>query len=362
MKHHNPKLLKANNETPLNYNKFHKEYTQAVHALGLLEGSQKKLQNPDLLISPLTAKEAAVSPKIEGTVSTVSDIFLFEAGGKQGDSDARQVANYRTAMTEAREELKKGRLISNSLVKSLHSMLLHKVRHKGPLGHFREETVYIASKPTDPIEKALYIPPEYVQVQSYMDNIIDYLEHSEDEVLIKAGLFHYQFEAVHPFNDGNGRLGRLLIPLILHYEGTISSPILYLSGYIDEHRNEYRSRLHEVDEGGPYEGWLKFFFKCVAAQAKETQELIDNIYNLYDETKSRFHATKSPYLVYFVDFLFNSPLFNTTQAKKALGNKSGLTVSRLLKLFKEQKIVEELPFKLGRSKLYVFRALLNLLG
>ncbi len=362
MKHHNPKLLNTNEETPLDFNKFYKEYTEAVRSLGLLEGSQQKLQNPDLLISPLTAKEATVSSKIEGTVSTVSDIFLFEAGGKQSDLDTREVANYRMAMTEAMGELKKGRPISNSLIKSLHAMLLDKVRHKGTLGDFRKKTVYIASKPTDPIEKALYIPPESIQVQSHMDNIMDYLKHSKDQILIKAGLFHYQFEAVHPFNDGNGRLGRLLIPLILYQEKTISSPILYLSGYIDEHRSEYRSQLHAVDEGNPYEEWLKFFFKCVAAQAQETQELVDKIYNLYGETKAQFHATKSPYLVYFVDFIFNSPLFNTNQAKMALGIKSSLTVSRLLKLFKEKKIVEEFPLKLGRSKLYIFRGLLDLLA
>ncbi len=361
MEHHKPKLLDLTENTPIDFNRFHKEYSNAIYALGLLEGSQKKLQNPDLLVSPLTAKEATVSSRIEGTVSTVSDVFVFEAGGKQDDIDTRQVANYRMAISQAMQDLVRGRPISSALMESLHATLLRGVRHRGPLGKFRAETVYIAQKPTDQIDKALYIPPEHYLVRDYIENIVDYLGKSKDDILIKAAMFHYQFEAVHPFYDGNGRLGRLLIPLILYHEGTLSSPILYLSGYIDDNRDEYRGWLHEVDETGSYEGWIKFFLRCVAAQAKETQELIDKIYTLYDETKSKFDATKSPYLIHFVDFLFNAPVFTTTQIKQELKGISVLTISRLLTLFKEHKIIEELSFRVRRSKVYAFRGLLNLL-
>lgn len=361
MEHHHPKHLNVKGKTLLDFNKFHKEYADAIYALGLLEGSQKKLQNPDLLVSPLTAKEATVSSRIEGTVSTVSDVFVFEAGGKQNDIDTRQVANYRMAIGQATNDLKRGRPLGSALIEALHANLLMKVRHRGPLGRFRAETVYIAKNPSDPISKALYIPPEHYLIREYVDNLIDYLEHSEDDILIKVAMFHYQFEAIHPFYDGNGRLGRLLIPLILYHAGILSSPILYLSGYIDANRDEYRGRLHGADETGSYEGWIDFFLRCVAKQAKETQELIDKIYNLYDKTKSKFQATKSPYLTHFVDFLFNAPVFTTAQVKRKLKG-STLTVSRLISLFKESNIIEELPFRAGRAKIYAFRELLKLLS
>ncbi len=362
MEHHHPKHLNVEGKTPLDFNRFHKEYADAIYALGLLEGSQKKLQNPDLLVSPLTAKEATVSSRIEGTVSTVSDVFVFEAGGKQDDADTRQVVNYRIAIDQATNDLKRGRPLGSALIEALHATLLRKVRHQGPLGKFREETVYIAKKKNDPIEKALYIPPEHYLVREYVDNIMDYLEHSEDNILIKVAMFHYQFEAVHPFYDGNGRLGRLFIPLILYNEGTLSSPILYLSGYIDDNKDAYRGSLHEVDKTGSYEVWIEFFLRCVAEQAKETQELIDKIYNLHDETKSKFQATKSPYLTHFVDFLFNAPVFTTAQVKRKLQGISTLTVSRLIALFKESNIIDEFPFRAGRAKIYAFRGLLRLLS
>ena len=366
MQYHRPKYLNIAGKTSLDFNMFHQEYADATYALGLLEGSQRKLQNPELLVSPLTAKEATVSSRIEGTVSTVSDVFVFEAGGRQDDSDTRQVVNYRTAIGQAKSDLKKGRPLGISLIEALHATLLKQVRNRGPLGRFREERVYIATKPTDPIEKALYIPPEHYLVREYIENIVNYLEHNEDDILIKVALFHYQFEAVHPFSDGNGRLGRLLIPLILYHKGILSSPILYLSGYLADNGEEYRGWLHEVDETGSYEGWVNFFLRCVATQAKETQELIDKIYNLYDETKLKFKPTKSPYLTRFVDFLFNSPVFTIAQVKhefkREFDNTSTLTISRLLTLFKEKDIIEEFSFRVGRSKVYGFRGLLDLLS
>lgn len=359
--HHKPPHLDVS-KTNLDYNEFADEYAQAKYALGLLEGSQKKLQNPTLLISPLTAKEAAVSSKIEGTVSTVSDVFIYEAGGKHKDPDAAQVANYKTAMHHAIGELEQGRGITNHLIKSLHATLLEKVRHKGTLGQFREDTVYIAERPSDPLEKSIYIPPEFIQVQGYMDNIMEYLDHSSDGALIKAGMFHYQFEAVHPFMDGNGRLGRLLIPLILFQEQKLSLPILYLSGYFEAHREHYRSALHEVDETGKYENWMKFFLNSVGQQLHETQNLVEAIYQLYDEIKNNFQFTKSPYLIPFLDFIFASPAFTISMIQESLTGCSRQTATRLIDLLMGQEIVKELDFRVGRIKIFSFPRLLNLIS
>ena len=140
-----------------------------------MEGSQKELHNPELLVSPLTAKEATVSSKIEGTQSTVSDIFMYEAGGKTKHSDVSEVSNYRKAMSFAIEEMSKGRNITSHLIKTLHSLLLKDVRHKGVLGDFRQSQVWLGPEGA-PIEKATYVPPENIKVPEYMENLFDYVK------------------------------------------------------------------------------------------------------------------------------------------------------------------------------------------
>jgi Fic family protein len=359
IKHHNPKFL-GSPKIALDSNKFKRELDEATYALGLLEGSQRKLQNPSLLISPLSAKEATVSSRIEGTISTISDVFLYEAGGKPEHTDSAQVSNYRKAIKYAMQELQGGREISHSLINSLHTILLRGVRRKGSLGKYRKDLVYIG-KLGDKVEKASYIPPEFILVQSYMDDLIKYIKENPEISLIKAGLAHYQFEAVHPFNDGNGRLGRLLVPLIFYAEKKLSSPILYLSGFFDENRDEYIDRLHEVDETGEYDSWLAFFLRGVKTQAEATQYLIDQIYQLFDDTRQVFEVTKSPYLVPFVEFIFEQPYFTIAQLIAHL-NGTYVTANRLITLFKEKKIIEEASFKLGNQKIYVFRPLIKLLN
>lgn len=360
MKFHTPKQLSLNG-CSLDFNKFNKELERAQFALGLLEGSQKKLHNPSLLISPLTAKEAAVSSKIEGTISTVSDVLLYDAGGEPKHSDTQQVSNYRMAMTYAIQQLKDGRPLTPHLIKTLHGILLKDVRCKGPLGKFRNDKVWIGEKPTDPIEKAIYIPPEHHLIQDYIDNLFDYINKGSESVLIKTGIAHYQFEAIHPFGDGNGRIGRLLIPLILYQKAKLSQPILYISGYLDDHSDEYREKLHEVDQTGKFENWLAFYFRAISSQLEETQALIDKIFALYDEIKVQFDTTKSPYIIPFIDFIFERPFFTIPMVRTNIRASARNTIVNLIETFKKNKFVQELSFKKGRAKFYVFKPLVDLL-
>lgn len=357
--HHKPKKL-TEGILSLDYNKFATEQAEAEYALGLLQGSQKKLQNSALLISPLTAKEATVSSKIEGTQSTVSDVFFHEAGGET-KPDTAEVANYRAAMNFAIQELAKGRALTKNLIKTLHQALLKNTRHKGVLGEFRKGDVWIAKKYGDPIEKAIYIPPEAYLVNDYVDDLLLYLQAGKENILTKAGIAHYQFEAIHPFDDGNGRIGRLLIPLILYHSNRLSKPILYVSGYMEENRDEYIDALHSVDETNKIEPWLKFFFKSVAEQLKETQNLVENIYELYDEVKSDFQINKSPYLIPFLDFIFHSPIFTVPMAMKKTNVSVSLTIKRLIQVFKEKGYIKEMPYRLSRAKVYKFEPLLAIL-
>lgn len=344
----------------LDYNKFAEELSTAEYALGLLEGSQKKLQNSDLLISPLTTKEAVMSSKIEGTQSNVADVFMFVAGEKTKHPDIKEVVNYRTAVSLAMEEMEKGRGVSSRLVESLHSVLLKDVRHKGLLGKYREGRVWIAERAGDPIEKAIYIPPEPFNVRGNMDNLFDYIKRGKENALVKAGVMHYQFEAIHPFDDGNGRIGRLLIPLILHTHQRLSAPILYLSGYFEDHRDEYIDRLHAVDEGNEMEEWLKFFLHSATEQLNETQKIIGAIYALYDAMRKEYSTVKSPYIIPFIDMLFNSPIFTIKMVQDSTKCASYLTATSLIKNLQGKGYISEVG-KRSRNKLFRFDPLLKIL-
>lgn len=359
MKRANLEFLNSNQIKFLDSGVFFNEYGDAIHALGKLKGSEDNLPNPALLISPLTAREATTSSLIEGTVSTVSEVFQYEAEGKGGE-DTLQVVNYRRALTYGVEELKRGRNLSPQFIESLHRILLEGVRFHGPPGRFRQSQVYVANHPKDPIEKARYIPPEFLQIPGLMENLINYINHGTDMPLVKAGIAHYQFEAIHPFQDGNGRLGRMLIPLILVKENLLDHPILYLSGFMEEYKTEYIDALHQVDEKGTFEPWLKFFFEGVATQAQETLELVKKIFNLRDEIKNHFKGTKSPYVLPFLDFIFETPVFTVSKVKSRLGM-TNVTAYKILDLFEKKTWLKDLGKRAGREKLYSFSALIDLI-
>ena len=193
-----------------------------------------------------------------------------------------------------------------------------------------------------------------------MDNLLSYIDGGKESALIKAGVAHYQFEAVHPFEDGNGRIGRLLIPLVLCQKQKLSQPILYVSGYFEAHRDEYLEALHSVDKTGNFEPWLAFFLKSVSEQLKETQDLVEKIQGLHADILKRFDKGKSPYLHKFIDLLFKKPVFITNDVT-SIGASSPLTVTRLKNLFLKEKIITEMPYRLGHFKVYRFKLLLDLL-
>lgn len=359
IKYYTPPELSLNG-IALDANQFLEEKSRAEFALGLLKGSLGKPLNPSLLISPLTTKEATVSSRIEGTQSTVSDVFLYEAGGKPQYSGTAEVANYRKAMYQAVDSLRLSKQITEHLLKSIHATLLKEVRHKGIPGNFRKGPVWIGEKEGDPIEKAIYIPPISPTVESYIENLLGYIEKGKEDPLTKAAIAHYQFEAIHPFDDGNGRIGRLLIPLILFQQDILPMPMLYLSGYFDSHRNEYLSALHEVDETNRYENWLKFFFHSTAEQLKETLDLIENIKTLYENLKNKFAHSKSPYLIYFLEFIFEHPVFNATAVLRKIGS-TRPPVSNLVHLFEKEQLIVPSAAPDKRYKFFHFQALLKLL-
>ncbi len=360
VKHHSPQYFPLD----LDYGQFARELAEAQYAMGLLQGSQKMLVNAHHLIGPLVAKEAEVSSKIEGTQSTSKDVFVYAAGGKATHDDTPVVANYRSAMFEAIERMKTRKKITKTLIKSLHKTLLTDVRYKGKLGDFRTDDVWIAEKDGDPIEKALYVPPEHFHVVSYIDNMLEYIDNDHTDMnLIKAGIVHYQFEAVHPFEDGNGRIGRLLIPLILFYKGELSLPIVYSSGYFEARPQEYREHLRAVDKTGKYEPWLKFFLKAIAEQAKDTLRLVDEITDLNKGLKKRYESSKSPYMLRLIDLLFESPVISPPQVTEKLGIPSRMTAARLVDQLVVDGVLTEINQKgSGGTSLFVFMDLIEIIN
>ncbi len=198
-------------------------------------------------------------------------------------------------------------------------------------------------------------------VESHIDNLLDYIENGVEDPLTRAALAHYQFEAIHPFEDGNGRVGRLLIPLILFENKRMSLPILYMSGYFDAHRDEYRAALRHADMTQQYELWLKFFFRSVSAQAEETLALITRINTLYEETEGKVEGSKSPYLHNFLAYMFEHPVFYPSGVMESLGA-TFPPISGLIKLFQEKGIIKPSPSLEKRMKVYTFEPLIDLLS
>jgi Fic family protein len=353
MKPRNPPKLPVK----IDSNLFTKELGEASVELGRLDGQQKTLQNPSLLIAPLTTKEATTSSRIEGTRTTVSEVFLYESGEKTKNPETVEVFNYRRAMLWAMEALK-SRDFNLSFIRELHSMLLEKTRGHKKRGKFREEVVFIGGKGAT-IEQATYIPPEAIFIPEYMENLEQYILANTEDSLMKVAIIHYQFEAIHPFSDGNGRIGRLLIPLYLYQKGLLIQPILYLSGYLNKYKDNYINSLHIVDETQRYGEWIKFFLVSVKEQAKETQDLIQAIRDLEDQAHHKVEIIKSFYKANVINFIFRRPIFKSKELTNEL-NCHRSTTLRLIKKFVDLEILKALP--LGRKKnAFIFPDLIKLL-
>jgi len=336
--------------------KFYLELADASLELGNLNGLCQNLPNPSILIAPLLSKEATVSSKIEGTRSTVSDVLKFEATGIPKYDDTIEVSNYKRAMLMAIEALKE-RKLDLSFIKTLHQILLEGTRGQEKRGKFREIQVWIGVKVAK-IEEATYIPPEPFLVQEYMENLENYiLSENQEHPLVKIAVIHYQFEAIHPFEDGNGRIGRLLIPLYLYWKKILNLPILYISGYFERYRDEYIDKLNYVDKTQNYEEWIKFFLISIRNQSEQTQNLIYEILKLKENVEEKIKKIKSPYKQEVINLMFSKPFFRRNDLKL-----EKMTSIRLLKKLVSFGILEELDIKGIKGKVYVFNELVKILS
>ncbi|MEZ4553759.1 MAG: Fic family protein [Dehalococcoidia bacterium] len=292
---------------------------QASRSAATLSGVGEALLNPHLLIAPFTRREAVLSSRIEGTQASLTDVYLFEATGRGDRGDAREVANYVRAMSTGLEMLEE-LPVCVRLARELHGVLLEGVRgeDKRP-GELRDRQVWIAS-PGTPIESARFVPPPPERVA---DLLTDWERFVNDDgplpPLIRCALMHYQFETIHPFNDGNGRVGRLLIPLLLIELGVLSSPLLYLSAYFDAHRPEYYDHLYRVSTTGEWQPWLRFFLEGITEQARDAIQRSRHIRALQETYRQRLHEDHAPAsALRLCDELFIRPVVRTSDVAGAL--------------------------------------------
>ena len=351
----------------LDYRQLFSLVGEANAALARYDGLLQGIPNPAVMLSPLTTQEAVLSSKIEGTQATVDEVLEQEAGlTKDGEKykDIQEISNYRSALLQASEHLQTYP-IRLSLIRELHSILLNSVRgqNKTP-GEFRNDQNWIGHAGCTMAE-ATFVPPSPVTLPQHLQAWEQYLNSDDIDFLLQVAVVHAQFELLHPFKDGNGRIGRILIPLFLYQKKALSQPMFYLSEYLEASRDEYYQRLKAISAEGDWNGWIAFFLKAVAVQAQKNSHRVKDIMGLYERMKHQIQdITHSQYSLHLLDALFSRPIFKTTDITQKFEHKYGIhpkTTPGLLRQLKDAGILLELqPGSGRRAAVLCFPELLEL--
>jgi len=340
------------------------QFAAAHAALGRLDGIASILPETTLFLYSYVRKEAVLSSQIEGTQSSLSDLLLFENEETPGVplDDVQEVSNYVAALERGMTRLREGHPISLRLIRELHEILLSKGRgsRKNP-GEFRRSQNWIGG--TRP-GNARFVPPPPEEVMLCLDHLEKFLHNRPEKTspLLKAALAHVQFETIHPFLDGNGRVGRLLITLLLCAEGTLRQPLLYLSLFFKTHRSLYYDLLNQTREEGDWEAWLMFFFEGVAVTGNQAFRTATRLTNVFKEDRKRIseigrasHSALSLHHHFQVH-----PVGSVREAQNTL-NLSIPTLHSAAKHLVGLGILRELPTK-GKSHLFAYGAYLDVLN
>ncbi len=295
--------------------------SDADAALGRLAGSGRLLPNPHLLVNAYITREAVSSSRIEGTQASVTEVFDAVVTGEAKRDDIREVRNYINALEHGVRRIQHDDFpISLRLIREMHKILLTGVRgqDKTP-GEFRRTQNWIQSADNRP-DTARFVPPPVEEMWAALDDWEKYChdDHPRLPLLVRCALLHYQFETIHPFLDGNGRLGRLFIALYMMERGRLPAPLLYLSGYFDQRRGEYYDRLQYIRERGQVNEWLLFFLDGVAVQATDAVERAEQLSDLREKYRAQLHGT-SARTVEAVDLLFATPILTVRYVQERLG-------------------------------------------
>lgn len=352
--------------TELDYTRLIGPITEATDALARYDQMLQSLHNSEILLTSLRGQEAVVSSRMEGTISTLDEVLRVEADYDDDATasvgarhEAIEVALYSSALRRAQKALEEGQPISEFLIRQAHRHLLSFGRGatKSP-GIYKADQNYIG----DDVRKQVYfVPITPEQLPPAMDTLLTFINGDSMLPMLTTALAHVEFEALHPFNDGNGRIGRMLITLMLWNKGIISKPHFYISGYLEEAKEEYIERMRQVSLAGDWTGWAEFFLTALAKQARRNLDTALAINALYEEMKPVFRdALASQWATNAQDFIFTQPVFRNNR----FTGRSGIpkqTAARFTRALVERGLLIEIQPSSGRrAALYAFEPLMSL--
>jgi len=330
------------------------------------DGTLAAIPNAAVLLSPLTTQEAVLSSRIEGTQATMGEVLEFEAKGApralspERNADIHEVLNYRSAMRRSEGMLAKLPLCQRVICEA-HKTLLAGVRgaSRAP-GEYRRLPNWIGP-PGCPIEAATFVPISADKLEEAMSTWERYLHADVPDRLVQLSVLHAEFEALHPFLDGNGRLGRMLVPLFMWQAGLIRAPMFYVSAYLEANREIYYERLLAVSQDGDWTGWCRFFLTAIRHQAQENQRKTLAILDLYESKKRTVREmTRSQFAILALDWIFERPIFKNSDFVANAGIPKP-TANRILKVLRDEEMLHVVVEGRGRRAAVVaFPELLNI--
>ncbi|HVW66009.1 MAG TPA: Fic family protein [Nitrosospira sp.] len=350
----------------IDYKKIVGQLANAAGALARFDQMLKNMHNSNILSVPLRNQEAVISSRIEGTVSTMDEILRLEADyddtepvGANARTETIETFLYQRTLKNVQRVIEEGQPITEHLIRTAHQQLLSWGRGatKSP-GQYKIEQNYL----TDHTKRnILFVPIRPEMLQDGLDKLFKYIKESSDPVLLKTAIAHIEFEALHPFKDGNGRIGRMLITLMLWKAGTISAPHYYISGYFEENKDRYIDLMRGVSEKGDWTSWCLFFLEAVEQQAIRNLQIAENINTLYGEMKQKFsNLLASRWSVAALDFIFTNPVYKNNK----FTNQSGIpkpTAGRFTRILLENGLIVPIEEGSGRrSAIYMFEPLMQL--
>ncbi|MEZ6127688.1 MAG: Fic family protein [Planctomycetaceae bacterium] len=354
--------------TAIDYAQIIQDLLAANDALARYDQALGHIHNRELFLAPLRNQEAVLSSRMEGTISTVDEILEYDSDIEDtGDienvrQDVVETVLYRRALNFAQAEMTNGKPMNSHLLRSMHQLLLSLGRGaaKSP-GKFKTEQNYIGDERSGIIS---YIPITPEKLEEGLDRLFQYVASNDHPALIRSAFTHVEFEALHPFKDGNGRIGRMLITLMLWSSGVISSPHFYISRYMEENKAAYIAHMKAVSSENDWTGWLLFFLKAVKQQAEYNLNVVNQIRDLYENMKSVFsEITGSKHAISLLDAVFTNPVFRNQQICKRSGIPPA-TVNRFTNalLADERNLLKTARPAAGRrAAVYVFEPLLELI-
>ena len=335
--------------------------SEAEHYLGRLDGIGQRLSDPGILINPFLRREAVLSSKIEGTHTSYSDVILFEAATRTNDhrdDNTRQVVNYVQALDFGYRQCRLQGTIDDELIFAIHRTLM-----KGPgsansrSGKLRTDQVHVRG---NNISVARYVPPPAEYLPGLMADLTSFISANRSlPLLIRIGLVHYQFEAIHPFNDGNGRVGRLLITLILCLEQRLTHPLLYLSAYFERNSEEYYNRLLAVSQRSSWTDWISFFINGIREEARDAVRRTSTLFDLQKEYRSRFDDSRASAPTRLIDHLFESPVMTIPRAQILLGV-SYPSAKKIVSSLIERGILRPMEYE-ARAQYFIADEIINVI-